>query len=226
MILAAGRGERMRPLTDTCPKPMLKVGGQPLLFFHLQKLANAGVRDVVINHAWLGQHMQNAIGDGRDFGVQVHWSAEPAGGLETAGGIIQALPLLGDEPFIVVNGDVWSDLDYARLPQLGATDLGHLVLVKNPAHHPAGDFSLLKDRVTQPSAPTTYTFAGLSVLSPRLFAGLDSTARKLKPLFDQAITTEQLGGQVHQGAWWDVGTPARLDELDTWLGGRTEKEST
>lgn len=217
MILAAGRGERMRPLTDSCPKPMLEVAGKPLIFYHLEKLAGAGVHEVVINHAWLGQTMEDAIGDGRQFGLTVHWSREPAGGLETAGGIIQALPLLGEAPFVVVNGDVWSDVDYAQLKPLGANDLGRLILVENPPHHPVGDFSLRNGQVELPRGTKTFTFSGLSVLSPQLFRALGEGVRKLKPVFERAIANRQLAGQVHQGDWCDVGTPERLDLLEARL---------
>lgn len=226
MILAAGRGTRMRPLTDTCPKPMLTLAGKPLIFYHLEKLAGAGVEEVVINHAWLGEVMREAIGDGARFGVKVHWSAEPAGGLETAGGVIRALPLLGDAPFLVVNGDVWSDFDYAELSTLPPGDLGHLVLVSNPAHHQAGDFTLQGDRVGLPASPEqdaaeTFTFAGISLLSPALFSGLDDSFRKLKPLFECAIASQQLSARVHHQQWCDVGTPERYTELDALLSRQT-----
>lgn len=226
MILAAGRGERMRPLTDTCPKPMLAIAGKPLIFYHLEKLAAAGIEEVVINHAWLGEVMREAIKGGAQFGLKVHWSAEPAGGLETAGGIIRALPLLGDTPFLVVNGDVWSDFDYAELKALPGGDLGHLVLVNNPVHHQAGDFTLQGDRVGLPASSVqgranTFTFAGISLLSPALFAGLDDSFRKLKPLFMRAIASQQLSARVHHQHWCDVGTPQRYAELNALLSQQT-----
>lgn len=219
MILAAGRGERMRPLTDTLPKPMLEIAGKPLIFYHLEKLAVAGFEEVVINHAWCGEVMQDAIGDGQQFGLSVRWSAEPAGGLETAGGIVRALPMLGSAPFLVVNGDVWSDFDYAKLDTLADNDLGHLVLVRNPPHHLNGDFTLQGTRVglpntdKQPKVPT-YTFAGISLLSPRLFTGMDDSYCKLKPLFERAIASQQLSASIHHQQWCDVGTPARYAELN------------
>lgn len=223
MILAAGRGTRMRPLTDTQPKPMLPVNGQPLIFYHLHKLAAAGVRHVVINHAWLGNMLQQAIGDGGAFGVQVHWSAEPQGGLETAGGILHALPHLGGADFIVVNGDVWSDYDYARLQKLTDSRLGHLVLVDNPVHHPQGDFGLIADGLNElivqkpnPRAPT-YTFAGVSVLSTQLFKGHEQGFYKLRPFFERAIQQQCLSGEHYSGQWCDVGTPERLAQLDAQL---------
>lgn len=219
MILAAGRGERMRPLTDTQPKPMLEIAGKPLIFYHLEKLVAAGVEEVVINHAWCGEVMQEAIGDGQQFGLNVCWSAEPAGGLETAGGIVRALPMLGSAPFLVVNGDVWSDFDYAKLDTLANHDLGHLVLVRNPQHHPDGDFTLQGVRLGLPeseqqSGLPTFTFAGISLLSPQLFAGMDDSYCKLKPLFERAIASQQLSGRVHDQQWCDVGTPARYAELN------------
>ena len=226
MILAAGRGKRMRPLTDTCPKPMLPLAGKPLIFYHLEKLAGAGVEEVVINHAWLGEVMRDAIGDGAQFGLKVQWSAEPAGGLETAGGIVRALPLLGNDPFLVINGDVWSDFDYAELRTLPERDLGHLVLVNNPAHHPTGDFTLLGDRVGLPASvglddEKTFTFAGISLLSPALFNGLDDRFRKLKPLFDGAIASHQLSARLHCQQWCDVGTPERYTALNASLSQQT-----
>ncbi|RUO31048.1 N-acetylmuramate alpha-1-phosphate uridylyltransferase MurU [Aliidiomarina soli] len=216
MILAAGRGSRMRPLTDQLPKPLLTAAGTPLIDYHLHKLAKAGVTDVVINHAWLGQQLEAHIGDGSRFGVSVAWSPEPAGGLETAGGIIRALPMLGDGPFIVVNGDVWSDIDYHELPtQLGDAH-GHLVLVENPAHHSEGDFALSDGRINLETTPR-YTFSGVSVISPQLFAGFDEGFLKLRPVFEQAINGGLLTGRLHQGYWCDVGTPQRLAELDRYL---------
>lgn len=218
MILAAGRGQRMRPLTDTQPKPMLPVNGKPLIFYHLEKLAAAGVRHVVINHAWLGNLLEQAIGDGSAWGIQVHWSAEPAGGLETAGGILRALPHLGGADFIVVNGDVWSDYNYTHLRGLSANQLGHLVLVNNPEHHPQGDFGLVQNIVSLPAEQQpTYTFAGISVLSTQLFKGHSQGFYKLRPFFETAIQQQRLSGEHYAGQWCDVGTPARLAQLDSHL---------
>lgn len=218
MILAAGRGERMRPLTDHTPKPLLAVGGKPLLVWHLENLARAGVQDVVINYAWLGEQIPAALGDGARWGVRIHYSPELSGGLETAGGIAQALPLLGDAPFLVVNGDVFTDFDFAELCQqrLDANALAHLVLVANPEHHPAGDFSCMQGRVGL-SVPR-YTFSGLGVYQPALFATtVPGQAAKLAPLLRHAIENEQVSGQIYNGVWWDIGTPARLATLDAYV---------
>lgn len=210
MILAAGRGERMRPLTDNTPKPLLEVQGKPLIFWHLEKLARAGVSDVVINTAWLGAALENAIGNGAQWGVQVHWSREPSGGLETAGGIIQALPLLGNAPFWVINGDIWTDFDFNLLPPtLAEEQLGHLVLVANPPHNERGDFGLAADSKIVAFEPR-YTFSGMSMLHPKLFTGHAPGRLALRPLFEQAISHSLLTGQLHHGLWTDVGTPARL----------------
>lgn len=221
MILAAGRGKRMRPLTDTLPKPMLSVGGQPLIEYHLHKLKAAGVEIVVINHAWLGAAMQQALGDGSRFGVKIIWSAEPEGGLETAGGIVRALPHLGGADFIVVNGDVWSDYDYRLLPLLDASRDGHLVLVDNPEHHHQGDFAIEQERlVFAQGQRESLTFAGISVLHTRLFHGLDDSFHKLRPVFERAIVAQRLYAEHYQGHWCDVGTPERLKALDAWITAR------
>ena len=217
MILAAGRGERMRPLTDHTPKPLLPVGGQPLICWHIQRLAEAGFGALVINHAWLGEQIEAALGDGRAFGVSIAYSRE-ASALETAGGIATALPLLGDEPFVVVNGDVFCDADFAALARtaegLSADGaLAHLLLVPNPAHHPAGDFGLLPDgRVCDDGRGERLTFAGLGAYHPALFAGVapDQPA-KLAPLLRAAMARGQVSGECWNGQWLDVGTPARLE---------------
>ncbi|RUO24306.1 mannose-1-phosphate guanylyltransferase [Aliidiomarina minuta] len=217
MILAAGRGQRMRPLTDNMPKPLLPVAGKPLIDYHLEKLARAGVKDVVINHAWQGASLHQHIGNGQAYGLNVAWSAEPEGGLETAGGIIKALPLLGDEPFWVINGDVWTDYAFSSLPTTLDDALGHLILVTNPQHNQNGDFQLAQDRVELPEAGPGYTFSGLSLLSPQLFAGYPVTKLALKPLFLAAIQQQQLQGSVYNGQWTDVGTPQRLEQLSAQL---------
>ena len=175
MILAAGRGTRMAPLTDSCPKPLLKVAGKPLIVHHIEKLVAAGITELVINHAWLGYMLEAALGDGKSFGAQIQYSPEPAGGLETGGGVYQALPLLGEQPFLLINGDVWVDMDYrAALMHRAMPELAHLWLVANPSHHPQGDFVLEQqhvfDRAHQPEHPAL-TFSGISVLNPKLFAG-------------------------------------------------------
>jgi len=216
MILAAGRGERMRPLTDRTPKPLLPVAGKPLIVWHLERLARAGCRRIVINIAHLGEHIEALLGDGDAWGLEIRYSSEPPGALETAGGIAQALPLLGDEPFLVVNGDIYCDFDFATLPALGAGDLAHLVLVDNPAHHRQGDFALDSNRVANDGQ--RLTFAGIGVYRPQLFAAIAAGERaKLAPLLTQAIDAGRVSGQMHRGRWVDVGTPERLAALDADL---------
>ncbi|MGY3944034.1 N-acetylmuramate alpha-1-phosphate uridylyltransferase MurU [Aeromonas tecta] len=214
MILAAGRGERMRPLTDLLPKPLLAVGGKPLIVHHIEKLQRAGVTDLVINHAWLGHKLVEALGDGSEFGVQIQWSAEETA-LETAGGIVQALPLLGPEPFLVINGDTWLDLDYRTLvnQRLG-DDLAHLWLVPNPPQHPHGDFALQASRVLDTPA---LTFSGVGVYRPEAFADLPVGARKLAPLLREWMAQGRVGGSLLAGEWRDIGTVERLRELDDEL---------
>ena len=216
MILAAGRGERMRPLTDTTPKPLLAVGGRPLIEWHLQALAEAGFRDVVINHAWLGAQIEQRLGNGERFGLRIRYSPEPAGALETAGGIVNALPLLGDGPFAVINGDIWTDYPLAQLPRSLGEDLAHLVLVDNPPHHPQGDFALQGWRVVA-DAEARLTFSGIGVYAPQLFAGLEPGVRPLAPLLRTAMAERRVGGEHYRGRWFDIGTPERLLELDRQL---------
>ena len=231
MILAAGRGERMRPLTDQTPKPLLRVGGQPLIVWHLRALAQAGVEDVVINHAHLGEQLLGALGDGRDFGLRIHWSAEPEGALETGGGILQALPLLGDAPFILVNGDVWCDADFTPLmhqAQALRADgvLAHLWMVPNPPQHPQGDFRLQDGRVqdAKQSCADCLTYSGISVLDPQLFAGQQPGRFPLAPLLRTAMQTGRVSGSELVGAWVDVGTPERLQALDAQLRSRASMQ--
>ncbi len=214
MILAAGRGERMRPLTDLLPKPLLAAGGKPLIVHHIEKLAAAGVTQLVINHAWLGHKLVAALGDGSALGVSIHWSAEESA-LETAGGIVQALPLLGSEPFLVINGDTWLDLDYrALVSQPLGEDLAHLWLVPNPPQHPQGDFSLQAGRVLDTPA---LTFSGVGLYHPAAFAGLPCGARKLAPLLRDWMVQGRVGGSLLAGEWRDIGTVDRLRELDEQL---------
>jgi MurNAc alpha-1-phosphate uridylyltransferase len=216
-ILAAGRGERMRPLTDHTPKPLLPVGGKPLIAWHLERLAAAGFTEVVINHAHLGEKIEGALGDGSQWGLRIRYSPEPPGALETAGGIANALPLLGDEPFLVVNGDIWCDWDFARARRLTATG-AHLVMVANPAHHAGGDFSLDGERITFARGEETLTYAGIAVFSPSFFADVPrGSVMKLYPLLAAAITAGTLTGERFDGRWVDVGTPQRLAELDAEL---------
>jgi MurNAc alpha-1-phosphate uridylyltransferase len=216
-ILAAGRGERMRPLTDHTPKPLLEVGGKPLIVWHLERLAAAGFRDIVINHAHLGCKIEKTLGDGSQRGLRIQYSPEPPGALETAGGIANALPLLGDQPFLVVNGDVYCDMDFGHFA--GSTATGpHLVMVANPPHHAGGDFSLQGNRVIRANGEQTLTYAGIGVFSPSFFAGVKpGTVMKLRPLLDAAIAAGTLTGERFTGRWVDVGTPQRLAELDQEL---------
>ncbi|MCF5850704.1 MULTISPECIES: N-acetylmuramate alpha-1-phosphate uridylyltransferase MurU [Aeromonas] len=218
MILAAGRGERMRPLTDLLPKPLLAVGGKPLIVHHIEKLKAAGVTELVINHAWLGHKLVESIGDGRALGVTIQWSAEESA-LETAGGIVQALPLLGSEPFLVINGDTWLDLDYHTLvSQPLGDDLAHLWLVPNPPQHPSGDFALQEGRVVDTPA---FTFSGVGLYDPAAFADLAGGARKLAPLLRDWMAQGRVGGSLLAGEWRDIGTVDRLRELDDQLQTRT-----
>ncbi|KAF0164656.1 MAG: Nucleoside-diphosphate-sugar pyrophosphorylase family protein [Rhodocyclaceae bacterium] len=224
MILAAGRGERMRPLTDRIPKPLLPVGGKPLIVWHLERLAQAGLRQVVINHAHLGGQIEAALGDGARWGLSIRYSAEPEGALETAGGIANALPLLGyEDPFLVINGDIYCDWDVARaLAALTATGLAHLVLVPNPPHHPRGDFSLTGMEVggdITAAGAQVCTFSGIGIYRPQLFADIRRGERaQLAPLLRAAMAARKVSGELHAGRWTDVGTPQRLAELDAELG--------
>ena len=222
MILAAGRGERMRPLTDTCPKPLLPVAGKPLLVWHLERLAAAGFVDIVINHAHLGHLIVRQLGNGARWGVKLQYSAEnPA--LETAGGIRQALPLLGPEPFLVINGDIFCDwpLEHARAfaLQLHAGLLAQLLMVPNPPQHPAGDFIFHAGQLWPDTAPgERLTFAGIGVYQPTLFERLTAgQPAKLAPLLRAAIETRSVGAARYDGFWLDVGTPERLSRLQQHL---------
>lgn len=219
MILAAGRGERMRPLTDHTPKPLLRVAGRPLIVWHIERLVRAGITELVINHAHLGQQIEEALGDGGAFGARIRYSPERPVALETAGGIAHALHLLGAAPFAVINGDIWCDYDFARLPAHGAVlansdDMAHLVLVNNPAHHPNGDFCLEAPRLRLAGAPK-FTFSGVGLYKPALFADLDrNAAAPLAPLLRAQIDRGRVRGEHYSGAWVDVGTPQRLEQLD------------
>ena len=218
-ILAAGRGERMRPLTDHTPKPLLLAGGKPLIVWHLERLQAAGFREVVINHAHLGEQIEASLGDGSRYGLAIRYSPEPPGALETAGGIAHALDLLGDEPFLVVNGDVWCDWDFRRAQAL-TRRAAHLVFVDNPPQHASGDFCLDGETVSYASSRIgpTLTYAGTGVFSPSFFAGVARGAvMKMRPLLDAAIARGALTGERHDGRWVDVGTPERLAELDAQL---------
>ncbi|HMM74343.1 MAG TPA: nucleotidyltransferase family protein [Gammaproteobacteria bacterium] len=208
MLLAAGRGERLRPLTDHTPKPLLEVGGRALIEWQIARLVDAGIRDFVINLAHLGDRIAAQLGDGRGLGVRIAYSVEPPGALDTGGGIRHALPLLGEAPFIVANADVWIELDFARLPSL-TRDLAHLVLVPNPAHNAQGDFALDGARVHCAGEPR-HTFSGVALYSPVLFATQEEGRFPLAPLLRRAAAEGRVGGQLHTGIWIDVGTPERL----------------
>jgi MurNAc alpha-1-phosphate uridylyltransferase len=227
MILAAGRGERMRPLTDHTPKPLLMAGGKPLIVWHIERLVRAGICDLVINHAHLGDRIEAVLGNGSQFGSRIRYSNEGTA-LETAGGIAFALPLLGDAPFAVINGDIWCDYDFSRLQQRAAAlaasgDMAHLVLVDNPTHHPDGDFVLQSDRVVPESRipnpeSCLLTFSGIGLYQPALFAAIPHGSKApLAPLLRQQIAAGKVSGEHHRGLWMDIGTPQRLDELDKRL---------
>lgn len=217
MILAAGLGNRMRPLTLHTPKPLLEVGGKPLIVWHIEKLQKVGVTEIVINTAWLGDKLVAALGDGSEFGVTILWSHEGEG-LETAGGIINALPLLGDEPFILVNGDVWTTMDFSSLLNVQLKDKqAHLVLVENPPQHLKGDFILANDLAytfEQEQLGEALTYSGVAVLAPHMFAGLENGKRPLAPLLKQAMQQQLVSAEKMQATWVDVGTPERLEQLD------------
>ena len=225
LVFAAGKGERMRPLTDSTPKPLLRVGGKPLIAWHLERLAAIGVRDVVLNTSWLADQFEPALGDGAAWGLRLHYSYEGPEPLETGGGMLKALPLLGDAPFLVINADAWTDADFATLPREPA-GLAHLLMVDNPAQHPRGDFRLDADgRLGDDGAPRL-TYSGIGVYRPAILDGwrtiigsapgseLDPPRFKLVPLLRAAMARGLVHGQYHAGSWTDVGTPERLAALD------------
>ena len=215
MILAAGRGERMRPLTDHTPKPLLKIGGKPLIVWHLERLAKAGFKEVIVNHAHLGAQIEAALGSGAQWGLQISYSPEKIA-LETAGGIANALPLLGEKPFLVVNGDVFCEIDFAGL-HLENGKLAHLVLVDNPPQHNQGDFALEKGLVKN-TGTQMLTFSGIGVYHPDLFKTIiRGDAAKLAPLLRHAMLEEKVTGAYFSGVWHDIGTPERLSALDALL---------
>ena len=217
MILAAGLGNRMRPLTLYKPKPLLEVGGKALIVWHIEKLKNIGVTEIIINSAWLADVLISTLGDGSQFGVTIRWTRENQG-LETAGGIINALPLLGAEPFILVNGDVWTTFDFASLLDVNLNDdLAHLVFVANPEQHPNGDFTLADGRAytfDQQQQGENLTFSGVSIIHPKMFDGLENGKRPLAPLLKQGMSDGRVSAEKMQSAWVDVGTPERLTALD------------
>ncbi len=214
MILAAGRGERMRPLTDKTPKPLLKAGSKRLIEYHLENLAKAGFYDIVINHAHLGEQIEHVLGDGGRYGVRIAYSAEGQA-LETGGGIFKALPLLGDTPFLVINGDVWCDYPYEALMRRKVSQ-AHLVMVDNPAQHPQGDFVLEHGKVHDKEGERL-TFSGIGVYHPKLFSGCEAGAFALAPLLRRAMAADLVSGEHYRGRWFDIGTPERLQQLDRML---------
>ena len=230
LIFAAGLGERMRPLTDHTPKPLLVVGGKPLIAWHLEKLAAVGIRDVVVNTSWLAHRFPELLGDGSQWGLGLHYSFEGDVPLETGGGIYHALPLLGDAPFIAVNGDIWTDFDFSILPSEPAGS-AHLVLVDNPVHHPGGDFALTETGCVDSKGAVKLTFSGIGVYRPALLQNwravigdaeggeADPPRFKLAPLLRDAMARSAVSGIHHPGRWTDVGTPSRLWALDSELTG-------
>lgn len=212
MILAAGRGKRLRPHTDTLPKPLLPVRGKPLIEYHLEALAAAGFREIVINRGHLGERLPEALGDGARWGVTIHWSVEPPEALETGGGLHQALPLLGNGPFLAVNGDIWTDYPFVRLRSVKC-DYAHLVMIPNPPHNPNGDFRLAGGRLHADGEPKL-TYSGIAVYHPRLFAGCEAGRFSVVPLLLQAMRERIVTGERYDGAWSDVGTPERLAALE------------
>ncbi len=219
MILAAGKGERLRPLTLHTPKPLVRAAGVPLIEYHVRALAAAGFTELVINHAWLGQQIEDYLGDGARFGVRIAYSAEGEP-LETGGGIFKALPLLGDQPFVLVNGDIFTDYPFAQLRR-PLSGLAHLVLVANPTHHAGGDFCLQGGQVSDAQAVEgNLTYSGLAVLSPALFAECQPGAFNLAPLLRQAMAAGQVSGEQFAGCWVDVGTHERLAEVERLLEAR------
>lgn len=215
MLLAAGRGERLRPITDSLPKPLVPVGGRPLIAWHLTALARAGIREVVINLSWLAERLRAALGDGSEWGVSIKWSEEGPVPLETGGGIYRAVPLLGPGPFLVVNADIWTDIDFAALA-LEEGALAHLVLVPNPPHNMRGDFGLEGDEVVSRETDR-FTYSGVGLFRPQFFEGCTAERFPLLPLLNRAISARRLRGELHRGAWSDVGTAERLAQLEARL---------
>jgi MurNAc alpha-1-phosphate uridylyltransferase len=211
MVLAAGRGERLRPITDATPKPLLQVRGKPLIVHHLESLARAGVRDVTVNLSWLGGQLREALGDGGRWGLAIHYSEEGPVALETGGGIVKALPWLGPQPFVVVSGDIFTDFDFAQL-HLPTGSLAHLVMVPNPPFHARGDFALEADRITEAAAPR-YTYGNIGLFRTEFFDGCAPERFPLLPLLRRALAQRRLTGELYEGQWANVGTPEQLAEL-------------
>jgi len=215
MILAAGRGERLRPLTDEIPKPLIKVAGKSLIEYHLLNLADAGFKEIVINTAWLAETIHQQLGDGENYGVKIQYSDESEA-LETAGGIINALPLLGADPFLVVNGDIWCDFDFATLPTLNGSIQAHLVLIRNPEHNQQGDFSLLDNQIVN-SGKSMHTFSGIGIYNSDFFAEQQAGSIPLAPIIRHKAKDNLVSGQLYDGLWTDVGTIERLNILEKQL---------
>ncbi len=212
MILAAGRGERLRPLTDETPKPLVPVAGKPLIEYHLEALAAGGFREIVINQGHLGGQLPRALGNGERWGIHIHWSDEQPEALETGGGIYKALPLLGSSPFLVINGDVWTEYSFSRLRAVKC-DWAHLVMVPNPAHNPGGDFALDHGRIREHGV-ARLTFSGIGVYNPRLFASCRPGKFSVVPLLKAAMRDHLVTGELFSGSWDDIGTPDRLEKLN------------
>ncbi len=216
MILAAGRGERMRPLTDTTPKPLLTVGGKPLIVHQIVRLAGAGFTELVINLGWLGQQIEAALGKGAHWGVQIEYSREPEGALETAGGIAFARPLLGEAPFLVINSDIWMDYPLEHLHGMQPDGDAHLVFINNPPHHPGGDFAIDNGRARLDGAPK-YTYSGLGVYRPELVNDIPDGPWPLRPVLNQAIVNNRITAELHAGQWMDIGSLERMVEAEKIL---------
>lgn len=216
MILAAGRGERLRPLTDSTPKPLLKIGEKSLIEYHLYKLAQIGISKVIINTAWLGDQIQQTIGDGKKYGLNIYYSDEGNQALETAGGIVKALPLLGDEPFLIINADIFTDYDFKKLLDLKASSEAHLVMVENPDHNHKGDFAL-EDGWLKNKGETLYTYTGIGIYCKAFFAGIPEGVAALAPILKEKIEQQKVSGELYTGAWTDVGTIERLQQLNDQL---------
>lgn len=220
MLLAAGRGERLRPITDTLPKPLVEVAGRPLIAYHLEALARAGIHEVVVNLSWLGGRIRTALGGGEGYGVRITYSEEGPEPLETGGGIFRALPLLGPRPFLVVNADIWTDMQFGRCPALEEDADARIVLVPNPMHHPRGDFGVGEDGIVLERDSDRFTYTGVGVYRPEFFAGCRPGKFPLLPLLKRAIAARRLRGAVFHGEWFDAGSPQRLTRLDAHLRAR------
>ena len=213
MILAAGRGERLRPLTDSTPKPLLKIGEKSLIEYHLDKLAQAGISEVIINTAWLGEQIQQTLGNGEKYGLTIFYSDEGGQALETAGGIVKALPLLGDEPFLIINGDIFTDYDFKPLTQLKMESEAHLVMVENPDHNHKGDFALINGYL-QNTDESLYTYSGIGIYTKQFFAGIPEGVAALAPILKEKINQQKVSAELYKKTWTDVGTIERLQQLN------------